>query len=112
MFGERKRCRSTKSGDEGVGMKKQPMREKKNREVGGSSPKKEMRHRKKEVGTDRDTTRKVGVEISGASICAVFQADFGRDTTHPKFWCVSRIGVLNRFVRVLIKNDPLENLSS
>ena len=29
-----------------------------------------------------------------------------------KIWCVSRIGVLNRFVRVLIENDFWENLSS
>ena len=43
MFGERKRCTRMKSGDARVGMEKQRVWEKKNREAGGSSP--EMRRR-------------------------------------------------------------------
>ena len=43
---------------------------------------------KKEVGTDRGRqirSSKNGVVISGLLICAVSQANFGQDTTHPKF---------------------------
>ena len=62
VFGGRQRCRSTKRGDARVGMKKQPVLERKNREVGGSSPEKRKCGVAKtmlaQTAADRDSVRK------------------------------------------------------
>ena len=73
-------------------MKKQPVWEKKNREAGGSSPEKPRRGvPKKRLAQTEIRHAHFGVEISGFSVCAVIRADFGRDTTHPKFCAYLRL---------------------
>ena len=105
-----------KGGDARVGMKKQPVLETKNREAGGSSPEKRRRsvakRRSAQTGTDRDSVRKFWSRDFWTLRLHRNSGRFRPRCATSKILCITRIGVLNQFVRVLIDDDPLEKLSS
>ena len=79
VFGKRQPCRSTKRGDARIGMKKRPVWETKNREAGGSSPKRRRRivakRRLAQTEADRDTERK-----KWSTVCSVTKTRSYRKT--------------------------------
>ena len=116
VLGSNNEAEARKGGEGRIGMKKQPVREKKNREVGGSSPKKRRcgvaKRRLAQTETDRDTVRKFWSRDFWNLCLHRNSGRFRPRYATSKILCTTQIGVLNRFVQVLIDDDPLENLSS
>ena len=110
MFGGRQHPTRTKSSNARVGMKKQPVWDKENHKVGGSSPKKQRcsvaTKRLAQTETDRDTEfQKWSRDFWALDLCCISGQFWPRYAT-SEILCLSQIGVLNQFVQVLINNDP------